>query len=200
MAAIGRPRAFDIDVALDAALEVFWRHGFEGTSIADLIDAMGINRPALYHAFKDKKALFYRAVERYLSVDAQHTFSALAESTARDVTTQYLVRSVEQLTDPDRPMGCFVLRGAFACGPENEDVARRMLDVRDGALDALAKRYVELGHDLREGEDPRSLARYVLTVRHGLAVLACGGAERAELLETAGRSLAGLEATGVFIT
>lgn len=75
-----------------------------------------------------------------------------------------------------------------------------MLAVRDGAFEALARRYAKSGHDLREGEDPTSLARYVLTVRHGLAVLACGGAERAELLETAGRSLAGLEATGVFIT
>lgn len=76
MVATGRPRAFDIDAALDAALEVFWRQGFEGTSITDLTDAMGINRPALYYAFGDKKALFFRAPERYLSVDGQHTFSA----------------------------------------------------------------------------------------------------------------------------
>lgn len=199
MTVTGRPRAFDVDVALDAALEVFWRHGYEGASMADLVHAMGINRPALYYAFESKKALFYRAVERYLHIDAQHTFSALAESTAREVTTQYLVRSVGQLTDPNRPMGCFVLRGAFACGPENDDVAEHMVAVRDGALDALAARYTQLADDLRDGEDPAALARYVCTVRHGLAVLACGGVARAELLETVERTLDGLNATGVFV-
>ena len=126
MATIGRPRGFDVDEALDAALVVFWRQGYDGTTLTDLASAMGINRPALYAAFQGKKELFVRAIDRYYAVDAARTFQVLEEPTAWTVTEQYLLRSIEQLTNPGRPLGCFVLQSALVCSEENADIAALM--------------------------------------------------------------------------
>lgn len=191
---IGRPRAFDTEKALDAALVVFWRHGYDGASLTELTRAMGINRPALYYAFGSKKELFLRALDRYWVVDAVHTFQALRAETAREVTEQYLLRSAEQLTDPARPMGCFVLQGALVAAPENQEIADHMAQLRRTAEQDLCRRYeqAQAEGDLRRDEDPKSLARYVLAVRHGLAVLACSGTTRDELIDVVRRTLDGM--------
>lgn len=195
MTTIGRPRGFDVTQALDRALEVFWRHGFEGTTLADLTEAMGIGRAALYAAFGNKKELFRHALDHYYEVDAVHTFQALKAPTARDVTEQYLCRSVEQLTDPARPLGCFVLRGALAVAPENSDIGEHVAQLRRAAENGLRRRYEQarLAGDLPANESPEALARYVVTVRHGLAVMACDGTTREQLMAVARRTLAGLE-------
>jgi AcrR family transcriptional regulator len=194
VATIGRPREFDIDLALDAALVVFWRQGYEGTSLADLTSAMGISRPALYSAFTSKKELFFRALDRYYAIDAAHTFTAVDEVTARAVTEQYLLRSIEQLTRPDRPTGCFVLQTALVCSADNEDIAARMARQRQFEEETLCARYrkAQADGDLDAGEDPVALARFVCTFRHGLAVMACGGVAREELAESVRRMLSGL--------
>lgn len=194
MAKVGRPRGFDVDRALDIALELFWKHGYEGTSLSDLTEAMGIQRPALYLAFGDKKKLFFRALNRYLEVDAVHTFLALREPTARRVTEQYLLRSVEQLTNPARPMGCFVLQGAFVCGPANSDISDHMRRFCNRAEDDLRQRYLQAQAegDLAPDEHPAALARAVLVIRHGLAIMACAGSTRDELADSVRRTLAGI--------
>ena len=194
MAPAGRYRTFDREKALDAALEVFWRHGYEGASVAELTQAMGINRPALYAAYRGKKDLFFRAVDRYNAVHAVHTLLALKEPTAQRATQRYLLRSVEQFTDPDRPLGCFVLQGALVCAPENSDVAAYMAGLRRTAETELRKRYEQALHDgdLPQAEDPAALALYVCVLRHGLAVMACSGATRAELNDSVDRALDGM--------
>src|ERR1700740_396023 len=105
----GRPRALDADEALDRALEVFWRQGYEGTSLSDLTAAMGINRPSLYAAFGNKEQLFRRALNRYLSGPAACVGEALKEPTARQVAERTLRGVVEQMSDPKRPKGCMVV-------------------------------------------------------------------------------------------
>lgn len=194
MATMGRPREFDVEEALDAALVVFWRQGYEGTALSDLTSAMGINRAALYSAFTSKKDLFLRAIDRYYSVDAARTFAVLDEPTARAVTEQYLFRSIDQLTNPDRPLGCFVLQSALVCSEENAGVAEHMANLRKNEEALLKERYARAREegDLPAGEDPASLARFVVTFRHGLAVMACGGTPRNELIDSARRMLAGL--------
>ncbi len=100
----GRPREFDADKVLDKALHVFWERGYEGTSLSDLTEAMGINRPSLYAAFGNKEELFRRALDRYAEKGpgAVHR-EALAEPTAKAVV-EYLLRSVaKSLTDPCKP-------------------------------------------------------------------------------------------------
>jgi hypothetical protein len=112
---------------------------------------MGINRPAPYYAFGSKKEPFFRAPARYYEVDAMHTFEALYERTAPAVTEEYLRRSVEQMTDPGRPMGCFALQSALVCGPENRDVAEHMADRRREAEQGLRGRDGRVRGAVRRG-------------------------------------------------
>jgi AcrR family transcriptional regulator len=105
----GRPRAFDIDEALDRAVLVFWSKGFEGASLDDLTEAMGISRPSLYRAFGNKEDLFYKALERYTEGLAASFARALAEPTSAAVATAVLHGAVEAATMPGFP------RAVLAC-------------------------------------------------------------------------------------
>src|ERR1700737_2538375 len=102
---LGRPRSFDIDGALDRALQVFWRKGYEGASLSDLTKAVGVNRPSLYAAFGDKKALFRKALNRYLTGPAAYTQEALKEPTARAVVERLLRGAADLNTAPPQPGG-----------------------------------------------------------------------------------------------
>src|SRR6478752_8329148 len=113
MAARGRPRGFDTDEALDRAVEVFWRQGYEGTTLDDLTGAMGINRPSLYAAFGNKEATFRRAVERYSQVDMSYVAEALAQTTTRAVAEHYLRSNVVAITRPGKPAGCLSVQGGL---------------------------------------------------------------------------------------
>src|SRR5438876_1611267 len=123
---VGRPRAFDVDEALDQALKVFWRKGYEGTSLPDLTRAMGINRPSLYAAFGNKEALFRKALDRYAQGPAAYVREALSKPTARAVVQHLLLGAVEMATDPRHPRGCLAVQGALACGDEAECVRKHL--------------------------------------------------------------------------
>src|SRR5271170_6846402 len=122
---IGRPRAFDVERALRRAMQVFWRKGYLGTSLADLTHAMGINRPSLYAAFGNKKALFRKALDRYAKGPSSYLGEALQEPTARAVIERLLRGVVDLLTDPRTPPTCLWVHGALSCGdhPLNEEFA-----------------------------------------------------------------------------
>lgn len=179
----GRPRAFDKDQALDRALHVFWRKGYEGTSLPDLTRAMGINRPSLYAAFGNKEALFRQAVERYLAGPAAHVRAALQAPTAREVVAQLLHGSIDLATDQGNPRGCFLVQAALACGDEGQAVRGELAQRRAAGETALRERFTRAvaEGDLPPGVDPADLARFVTVVAHGLAVQAASGATRAEL-------------------
>lgn len=181
--ALGRPREFDVDEALDRALRVFWRKGYEGTSLPDLTKAMGINRPSLYAAFGNKEALFRKVVDRYAEGPASHTVDALKAPTARKVVERLLGGAVDLLSDPAHPKGCLIVQGALACGEDAEPMREELASRRAAGEAALRER---LERAKREGDlparaDPGDLARYVMTVGNGLAVQAAGGATRDEL-------------------
>jgi len=189
--AMGRPRAFDLDEALDKALEVFWRKGYEGTSLQDLTEAMGINRPSLYAAFGNKEALFRKAIDRYIEGPACHMKAALAEPTARAAVERLFRQSIALTADPKRPKGCFMIQGAMACSDEADPVRLALAERRKAGEIALRERFERAiaEGDLPPGSNSTELARFITTVMQGMAVQAAGGATRDELTGIADMAL-----------
>ncbi len=183
----GRPRSFDTDEALDRALRIFWRKGYEGTSLPDLTKAMGINRPSLYAAFGNKEDLFRKVVDRYDQGPARYTREALEQPTAREVVERLLGGAVDLLTDARNPGGCLMVQGALACGSGGETVRRALVKRRAAGVDALRRRFrrAVVEGDLPAGAEPAVLARFVATALHGMAVQAASGASRTELRRVA---------------
>jgi AcrR family transcriptional regulator len=183
----GRPREFDLDKALDAALKVFWRKGYEGSTLPDLTKAMGISRPSLYAAFGNKEALFRQAIDRYIDGPGAHVAAALAAPTARQVVEKLWHGSIELTTNPRNPRGCFLVQSALACGDQAAPI-RRELTKRRGRLEALlTQRFKQsiVAGELPANTNPRDLAGYVATISHGMAVQAAGGVTRQELTRVA---------------
>jgi AcrR family transcriptional regulator len=189
--AIGRPREFDIDRALDQALEVFWRNGYEGASIADLTAAMGINPPSLYAAFGNKEALFRRALDRYLTRYTGFWYEALAAPTAREMVEHLLRESARFLTEKRNPPGCMLVRGAMSCSEAAESIGRELTAKRCEGETAIRERLdrAKVAGELPAGLEPAEFARYIMTVLEGMSVRAAAGATRDELLEVAEMAL-----------
>jgi AcrR family transcriptional regulator len=189
----GRPREFDLDRTLDSAVRVFWRQGYEGTAIADLTEALGINRPSLYSAFGNKESLFHRVLERYSEQRAAYVLESLKESTARSVVEHLLRGAAEATTGRGLPRGCLGVQGALATGPDSDPI-RRKLDAwrRSGeaAIRARLKRAQDEG-DLPPDADTAELARYVCTLLQGISVQAAGGATRAQLYRVCEMTMSG---------
>ena len=187
----GRPREFDVEKALDRALRVFWRKGYEGASLPDLTKAMGINRPSLYAAFGNKEELFRKALDRYAEGPAAYVREALNEPSARAVADRLLGGALDLATDRRNPRGCLMVQGALACGEAAESV-RRELAARRAATEAAVRRRFERAHaegDLPAGADPAALARYVLAVIQGMAVQTASGAKCEELRQVVALAL-----------
>jgi AcrR family transcriptional regulator len=183
----GRPREFDIDKALDRALKVFWRKGYDGASLSDLTEAMGINRPSLYAAFGNKDALFRKAMDRYVDGPAKHVRAALDEPSARKVAEKLLYNGIELVTDPRSPRGCFMVQSALACGEEGDAVRRELSKQRQLLEKGTCERFkrAKAEGDLPADSDPVALAKFLTTVSQGMAVQAASGATRDELLAVA---------------
>jgi AcrR family transcriptional regulator len=191
MVATGRPRTFDVDQALERALRLFWRRGYDGTSISDLTRAMRIERPSLYAAFGNKRALFRRALDRYADGPAAYVREALREPTARRVVEKLLRGAIDLLTDARHPRGCLLVHGALSCGKEAEPIrkglaARRLASEAD--LRRRFKRAIAEG-DLAADADAAGLARYVAAIMVGMSVQASDGARRRDLENIADTAL-----------
>lgn len=189
--ALGRPRAFDMERALDRALEVFWRKGYEGATLCDLTAAMGINPPSLYAAFGNKEGLFRRALDRYETLHEASWNDALAAPTAYEAIARLLESTAISLGDKRNPPGCLMVQGAL-CGGEECDAVKQELTARRDASVALIRerlRRAKREGDLPDDADPASLARFVATVIHGMAVQAAGGASRKELERVAATAM-----------
>src|ERR1700722_1030783 len=136
----GRPRSFDADKALDRALRVFWRKGYEGTSLSDLTNAMGINRPSLYAAFGDKQALFRKVLDCYASGPVSYVREAMNAPTARGVAERLLIGTAERVCDPRNPAGCLLVQGALVTGDTADSVRREVNSRRRAGQIALQQR------------------------------------------------------------
>ena len=193
---MGRPRGFDEDAALEAAMQVFWEKSYEGATIADLTAAMGINRSSMYAAFGDKESVFHRAMERYRDGRMTYIRQALAQPSLREVVAGLIQGTAEFLAAPDNPRGCLLIQGALACGTDAEPVKQAMIDWRKTGEAAMKKR---LQHAQSKGELPREIqpadfAHYLSSVMAGLGIQAANGATRAELRRVASIALRCIEA------
>ena len=191
MATMGRPREFDVDQALDQALEVFWRNGYEGASVAELTQAMGISPPSLYAAFGNKEGLFRKVLDRYIALRTRFWQDALEAPTARGMVEHLLAGTVDFLSDEANPSGCLLVRGAMSCSTAAETIARE-LTAKRAEGEVILRDRLEQGRakgELPPDLDPADYARYIMTVLEGMSVRAAGGAGREELRKVADMAL-----------
>lgn len=179
----GRPREFCVDEALAAALGVFWSKGYEGASLTDLTEAMGITRPSLYAAFGNKEALFCKALDLYEREKLDYVRAAMDAPTAREVAERLLRGGLENQTNSCGPRGCLRVISSVACGAEAESIRQEVL-----ARGAFAKRALieRMERAKAEGELPaeidiEGLTGFLLAILQGMAVQAGAGASRADL-------------------
>ena len=183
-ALMGRHREFDVEKALDAAVCVFWRKGYEGASYADLTEATGVERPALYSAFGNKEALFRRALARYHERYLGYIPEALQLPTAREVAAHILRNAVDLNTRYPENAGCFVLNGGLAGSDEAEPVRHALIEARAIAQAQLRERFerARVEGDLPKTARADALAAFLMAVLHGIGVQAKAGFNR-DLLE-----------------
>jgi len=193
---MGRPREFDAETALDQAMEVFWRHGYEGATIAQLTEAMGINPPSLYACFGNKEGLLKAALDRYTKLRNVWMNEVVAAPTARDVAERMLMGIADKQTDPANPPGCLLVQGGIACGTGSESVPFELAARRAENEDQLRDRFVraKAEGDLKPSSDPAALARYVSAVSVGMGVMASSGSDREALRQVASVAVQAVEA------
>lgn len=180
---MGRPRQFDHDEALDAALSVFWQKGYEGTSLEDLTAATGVARPGLYAAFGNKEGLFRKVLDRYESKYLGFMTESLNEPTSLKVAEHLLRGSLNLHTLSATHLGCLGLNGALACSDEAEVIRRELVRRRAGTQLGLRRRLERAQEegDLPASVSPAALASYVMAISQGMAVQAKAGATRKAL-------------------
>ncbi len=188
MARTGRPREFDRDRALDAALTLFWTQGYEPTSLNQLKACMGDISPAsFYAAFGSKEALFREVVQRYLATYGQVMAPLWDETLApRDAIEQTLRRSARMQTTRSHPTGCLIVLGACNCSPENQPVQALLAAERERSrkgIRACVERAVADG-ELAASPAVETLPVLLTTFLHGMACEARDG-DRAKKLDAA---------------
>jgi AcrR family transcriptional regulator len=187
----GRPIGFDKHAALEAAMLLFWQRGYEGTSMADLTQAMGLNPSSIYAAFGDKQALFQLAVKRYMEMRAQYAGKALEEPTLEKVVRALFDNTVAFLTTPGHPATCMTLSGAVGCSVDATPARDIMTEIRKQNEAVMRERFLKAR---KSGELPKDVnvddyTRYLSTIIAGLSIQAANGSTKAELKRTAQMAL-----------
>lgn len=180
----GRPRAFDRDDALDRAMHLFWRRGYEATSVSDLTETMGITPPSLYAAFGDKKRLFLEAVDRYQSGPGSFAQAALCdEPTAERAMRRLLMETIDSFFEKNNPRGCMVVLAATNCTTDSSDILDELAGRRRMA-ERLVRDRIAAGRaagEIPPDADVDTLAGTIVTTLYGLSIRARDGASRASL-------------------
>lgn len=191
MAVAGRPRTFDKDEALTKAMHVFWEKGFEGTTMADLVQAIGIKAPSLYAAFGNKDALFSAVVLHYLPIVTNGQLGALSNtSNIANAVEKALAECVRLFTSQDNPQSCLIMTAAINTAPEHSAHVTELQALRKGYQAAWVARFekAKADHQLKADADAATLAEYFTTVILGMALRAKDNATQTELSKTAALS------------
>ncbi|WP_306456596.1 TetR/AcrR family transcriptional regulator [Paraburkholderia bryophila] len=178
----GRPRAFDEDTAVETAMRLFWRHGYEGVGMSELTKAIGVAPPSLYGVFGSKADLYRRALDRYSQAFNLVDRSAVQEADSlADAVRRLLAAAIDTVTAEEGERSCMVSSGMLCAHPDHHELIAELAQRRDGIRQDIA---AVLTPWL---EDPRlaSTARHLASVLLGFSIQARDGASREELLETA---------------
>ena len=184
----GRPRKFDRSIALQKAMEVFWKKGFENTSMPNLIEAMKINSPSIYAAFGSKEKLFLEAAELYSSAEGGAIWASFnTELPANQAIEQMLHVSAEEFTRTDKPHGCLIALGSLHSEGGNEEI-RNALKIRRAQCMTIVYERLKQGvinGELPEAPDWQAIASYYITLQQGMSIQARDGASREALMAVA---------------
>ena len=192
--AAGRPREFDYDEALEQAMRVFWSKGYEGTSMPDLTEAMGMNRPSIYSSFGNKEELFRKALERYSQNAVAFFRDKLDKPTVREALSAFLCGAATSFACPESPRGCMAVQGALACSEDAEASRLEALGRREDVVKVLQERFERglVDGDLPKGTDVEGLARFYTAIMQGMSVQSAGGATNEQLHMIAGNAMKAL--------
>ncbi|MBY3081067.1 TetR family transcriptional regulator [Rhizobium leguminosarum bv. viciae] len=186
----GGPRTFDRDQAVDVAMRLFWRHGYEGVSLNDLTSAIGVAPPSIYAAFGSKAGLYREALDRYFGPRGVQIGSN-ATATLPDAVESMLRNAVDAVTDPAGERGCMVSSGMLQCAPEHAALASELTGRRREMRETISKAFLRW----LDQDRAAALARLVTTIMQGLSVQARDGATRQELYQVVNETVAGVRAT-----
>ena len=188
---MARTRVFEIDRAIEIATDLFWRNGYERTSLAELTNAMGIAPPSFYFAFGSKEGLFKRVLEQYMRSRLSYAEDALNQPTARGVAEQTLLRLADLFTDPKYPPGCLAVNCSLPCNDDTTPLRNELAGLRDARRQRLRERLkrAQATGDLPADCDPDQLAGFILVVGWGMALAAQSGATRDDLHRTVATAL-----------
>ncbi len=174
---VGRPREFDIDSVLDAAMRAFWENGYESTSLADLMAATGLHKGSLYQAFGDKRSLFLQSLERYLDATMARDEAIMAEAKS---PLEGILKVVHTMIDMEIeegfPTGCLAINSMVELAPHDEDVERVIAAHHKKHLDRIAGviAQAQAAGELSRSRPPELVAMMMMTFMTGLATLANG--------------------------
>jgi AcrR family transcriptional regulator len=180
----GRPRAFDRTTALDQALDLFWRRGYEATSISELTSGMGLTPPSLYAAFGSKHELFLEAMRRYQELYGERITHSLDEDLmAKDAIERMLREAADVYSSLLTPPGCFIVTAATNCSPASSDVEAALRERRNMSEERVRERIAAgiAAGELSMQTDARALAKFYATIIQGMSIQARDGATHAEL-------------------
>ena len=188
---VGRPSTFDRDAALTEAMLLFWRHGYESTSVAELTAAMKVKPPKLYAVFGDKKSLFLEAVAKYTSGDVTAEGIIANSPTAEDAARTLLTTAARGFTGDDTPSGCLLATSAISCSIDAEDIRLKLAAIRRRIESLLCAKIEEARKrgDVSRDSDASVLASYIMAVIQGMSTLARDGASQETLLAVAGQTM-----------
>ena len=179
----GRPSNFNHEEALEKALRVFWSRGYEGTSMSELTETLGINKPSIYAAFGNKEELFRKALTRYVTGPAAFVGEAMQQPTARQAVEKFLLQAVDFFSDQSTPNGCMIVQAALTGGQGSSAIQQELIGYRNSIETSFRERFdlaKEQG-DLPPNVNTKQLAKYIATIHQGMSVQATSGATREEL-------------------